>query len=469
MFLLCVVPGICPDMYLNAKTTIKGHIQGIDGKPYGNTALKVEISGDFITYDKTTLVKGKSGKHGDFNVEIDLAKTSYIFVTFGGVQRTFHAEPNKSYYLDIKVPTEGLSNKERTFSKNISSANIINTHKKELNYLIDTLDYACSKFLRSNITERKDEKRVALFIETLLLEFESVKSQYFKDYLHFKEAELMLYCYRDKRSEFALKYFGKEKNIASHIQKMHVFSSFFKGNLRFNILINDRSPFHDKFNAGDLQSCLQLIHGARGCSRELRELLLLQGIYEVHSQEYYKLRKVVTILDKLIATSGFPAHRVIAAHIKSHITHLKESYPAPALDVTGVQGQFKLGLNKQKYLYLCFFNAWDDSFDKEVEIMEMLKDKYKGQLDIVCVSVDQDTTKFGELKRKYNNDILFIHYNFQNEVLFDFNIEEFRLDRYDKESVAKFYLIDPEGYLVFSPAKPPTRGFHKDLQRIMAQ
>lgn len=456
-------------VFANAGMVVKGHIQGVNGKPYKNKAFKIEVVRDFITFKKTTLVSGISGKHGDFKVDLDIRNTSFLFISFEKVQRTFYAEPGKSYYIDIKVPTEGLSNKEQVFSKNITAANIVNTHKKELNYLIDTLDYACSKFLQNNIAERKDKKRVALFIETLRVEFEGIQLNYFQDYLRYKEAELMLYPFRNSRKIFATEYFDKEKSIGSNVQKMHVFSSFFKGNLRFNILIDDRSPFHDIFNKGDLQGCLRLIYKSNSSNRELRELLLLKGIYEVHSQEYYKLRKEVSILDQLISTSGYPINREIALHIKQNITHLKESYPAPPLKIGGKNGQFDLALNKNKYTYLCFFNAWDDSFDKEVEIMEMLKDKYKQELEIVCISVDLDTVQFFELNAKYQNDIKFIHYNFQSEVMFNYNIEDFRLDRYDIENISKYYLIDPDGYMVFSPAKSPTRGFHKEFQRIIAQ
>ena len=455
--------------FASATTVIKGHIQGVDGKAYGNKTFNVEVVEDFITFTKTTLFSGKSGKHGDFEVNVELKNTSFLFISFDKVQRTFYAESGKSYYVDIKVPVEGLSNKSKGFSKNIAPANIINTYKKELNYLIDTLDYACSKFLQNNVAERKDGKRVTLFIETLRVEFEGIKSVYFQDYLRYKEAELMLYSYRDMRKVFSVKYFEKEKNIAGHVQKMHVFSSFFKGNLRFNILIDDRSPFHKMFNKGDLDGCLKLIYQSNSNNRELRELLLLKGIYEVHSQEYYKLRKEVRILDKIIESSAYPANRKIALHMKQNITHLKESYPAPSLKIEGEKEQFDLALYKNKYVYLAFFNAWDDSFDKEVEVMEMLKRTYKNELEIVCVSIDPDTVKFAELKKTYQNGIQFIHYNFQSEVLFNFNIEDFRLDRYDIENIAKYYLIDPDGYLVFSPAKQPTKGFNKDFKRIIAQ
>lgn len=468
MRILFFISALFLSLCTSAGIVVKGHIQGVNGKAYGHKEFKIEIVEDFITFKKRTITTGKSGKHGDFNVTLNLNETSYLFISFDKVQRTFYAEPAKSYYIDIKVPLEGLTNKERAFSVNIESANIINTHKKELNYLIDTLDYACSNFLKNYRAERKDEKRVALFLESLQVEFEQVKSTFFKDYLRYKQAELLQYSYRKNRKEFATKYFDRESKLAGHIQKMQVFSSFFKGNLRFNILINDRSPFHDMFKKGNLEACLRLIYSSQGASRELRELLLLKGIYEVHSQEYYKLGKVVTMLNKIEQGSTFMLHREIAKHIREKITHLKESYPAPKLLIEGKE-KFELASNKNNYVYLCFFRAWDDSFDKEVEVMEMLKRKYGDQLDIVCISVDQDTIKFAELKRKYNNGILFLHYNFQSEILFDFNVEDFRLDRYDKESAAKYYFIDPDGYLVFSPAKTPTKGFHNDLKRILSQ
>ena len=160
--------------YVNAKTVVKGHILGVDGSSYGNKHFAIEVVEDFITFKKTRLVSGVSGKHGDFSVEVNLNATSFLFISFDKVQRTFYAEPDKYYYIDITVPIEGLSNKGKVLSKNISSAKIVNSHKTELNYLIDTLDYACSKFLQKNIAKRKDANAVALFIETLRAESEYV-------------------------------------------------------------------------------------------------------------------------------------------------------------------------------------------------------------------------------------------------------------------------------------------------------
>ncbi len=450
-------------------TVIKGHIQGLDGKVYGNQDFTVQVVDDFITFKKRTLVRGTSGKHGEFEVEFELARTSFLFVNFQKVQRTFYAQPTKFYYLDIKVPMEGLSNKQKEFSKNIAGATIINSDKKGLNYLIDTLDYACTSFLQNNIRERKDRGRVSLFIESLRVEFEKIKSPFFQDYLRYKEAELMQFIYKNRREAFAERYFNKEMGIAQHIQKMHVFSSFFKGNLRYHILIDDKSPFHDSFNEGDLRACLRLISPYQDVSRELRELLLLKGIYEVHSQEYYELNKEVDLLDKLIGNSPYATHRLIALHIKQKITHLKANYLAPILNIKSPKGVFNALSNGSKYTYLSFFNSWDESFQEEMALMETMTDKYGDDLEIVCIAVDQDTIQFDVLKKEYGKKIRFVHYNFQSEVLLDFRIQEFRLDRYDIKAATKHYLVDPDGYLVFSPAKAPTKGFYKDFQRIIAQ
>jgi hypothetical protein len=250
---------------------------------------------------------------------------------------------------------------------------------------------------------------------------------------------------------------------------MQVFSSFFKGNLRYHILVDDKSSFHDSFNEGDLRACLRLISPYQDASRELRELLLLKGIYEVYSQEYYELNKEVDLLNKLMDNSPYAAHRLIALHIKQKITHLKENYLAPNLNIKGPKGVFNALNNGSKYTYLSFFNSWDESFQEEMALMETMTEKYGDDLEIVCIAVDQDTLQFDVLKKEYGKKIRFVHYNFQSEVLLDFRIQEFRLDRYDIKAATKHYLIDPDGYLVFSPAKAPTRGFYKDFQRIIAQ
>ena len=459
-------------LVLSAQTDsvlVKGHVQSFSKKNYSNQNFKIEVVDDFITFTRKTITQGTTGKHGDFSVKFSALKTGFYFISFAKVERTFYAEPGKSYYIDISAPIEQLEQHHGSFGKDVKPARVTNKHAQELNYLIDTLDYACSIFLQKNVAARRSKEGVDEFILDLQDEFSNVKPPYFKEYLKFKEAELLLFIYRSKRKEFADLYFNTQNNFAAHIQKMQVFRSYYKGNMKFTLLVNDKSEFHTAFRKGDLGKCLSLITEAPNANKQLRELLLLHGIYEVHSTKYYSIRSIHAVLDALITTSASSVHKEIAQNIKEKTTLLKEGFQAPNIVIKGVDSPFNLQKHKDKYVYLCFFRTWDESFVDELELLEIIAKKYVDELQIVCIAIDNDLKKFYALKNEHKGDWLFLHYNFQTSILGDYGIEEFRIDRYDKPSAAKYYLVDPEGNLVFSPAISPTKGFHKDFQRIIGQ
>lgn len=454
---------------IKKEINVKGNIQSFAKMPYGNQSFRVEQITDFITYQKTELATGKTDRHGNFDVLVPLKNTELLFLIFDKVERTFFAVPGKSYFIEIKAPIESLKKARGTFAKDVKAAKIVNSHPKELNYLIDTLDYACSKFLQENPGGRKNKKQVDAFIIELKLEFSGVESPYFNDYLKYKEAELLMFIYRSKRKEFANLYFDQAKRIGDHVQKMQVFSSFFKGNFKHRILIDDFNPFHSAFNKGDLNLCLNLIYDAPNATREIRELILLYGIYEIHSQKKYSLRSVNGMLDAIIQQTTNVNHRLIAQHIKHKVTRLKEGFPAPNIVIENENEQFELKKINNKYVYLCFFRSWDESFQEELKLLKIIAKKYADELAIVCIGTDDDVKTFTQVKTAHQGDWVFMHYNFQSKILSDYDIEAFRIDRYDIETTAKYYLIDPDGDLVFSPAVSPTQGFHKDFQRIIAQ
>ncbi len=448
---------------------VKGHIQSFSKKDFSSQKFKIEFIDDFITFKRKVITQGVTGNHGDFSIKFPAATTGFYFLSFAKVERTFYATPGKSYYIEISAPIEQLKKHHGSFGKDVKPGRITNKHAQELNFLIDTLDYACSNFLQNNVTGRRSKAGVDEFVLDLKDEFSDVKPSYFHEYLNYKEAELLLFIYRNKRKEFADLYFNTQNNLAAHIQKMQVFRSYYKGNLKFTLLLDDKSKFHAAFRQGELQKCLSLITDVPSANRELRELLLLHGIYEVHSTKYYSIPSIHLVLDELIRTSKNIIHREIAQNIKDKITTLKEGYQAPNIVIEGVNNSFDLNEHKNKYVYLCFFRTWDESFVDELKLLEIVAKKYADELQIVCIAVDNDLKKFHALKNAHQGDWLFLHYSFQTSILGDYAIEEFRMDRYDQTSAAKYYLIGPEGNFVFSPAISPTKGFHKDFQRIIGQ
>ena len=453
---------------LAKKVVLKGHILSTLEKPYGNQPFVVEQVNDFLTFGRAIVGEGMSGENGDFSCQIELQYTSFLVIKFPKVERTLYAVPGKAYYIDIKAPLEALAKQNGRYAKDVRMAYIVNHHPTELNFLVDTIDFVCSKFLHEDIEGRKSKEKVDQLFKGLYEKYKYVEQAYFQDYLKFKHAELLLFIYKKKRQAFATRFFESEENIALHIQKMQVFSSFFRGNMKYDLLIDDHHPFHAAFKAGDLETCLQLVYSLKGQSRELRELVLLHGISEIRNDKYYKDHQINFILDRIISETNYEHHRVIARNLRRLTNHLKVGTPAPPMAVRGLEA-FDVAKMRGKYIYLFFFRSWDVALTNELPYIKALQNQFGNDLHIVGVAVDEDKAKYKAFKNSGAFNWTCIHYNFQTDVLDNWHIEDHRVDRYDIESTLQYYLIGPQGNLLQSPAKAPSAGFENDFARLLGK
>ena len=62
---------------------------------------------------------------------------------------------------------------------------------------------------------------------------------------------------------------------------------------------------------------------------QLRELVLLKGLYEVYRNPYYEKQMVVDLLDTIREKTQFPIHKKLASNIKLSITRLDKGAMAP--------------------------------------------------------------------------------------------------------------------------------------------
>lgn len=450
--------------------TIKGHIYDLDGSAIANEPVELLVLSDFITKEKEVLKKGFTGSHGDFSLSMDISEVKYLFIAFPQVERTLFVEPGKSYYLDIKAPFKTLREVHGPFAKDVRGAILANTSNRELNYLIDTLDYACSKFLKAQIEARKNKKQVEEWFSAISKELKSRNSsQFFAEYLKYKELELTQWFYRTKPEVFIDRFLASEKGLSKHIQKMHVFNNQMKGHMKHNKALYEGSTFIKSVKQGNLTSCLNLIYEKGVVSREFQELLLLKGLYEIHNSKTFELDQLLAILGAIEQGAFYDNHKKIARNIMGKITHLKETFPAPKFKLLGDRSTLDPFETGGKYLYLCFFNAWDKTFANDLKNMDFLQSKYEKELKIVCISIDPDTMALKRFLKKYSGNVEVYHYGFQNRILEEYQFDSYRMDRYETLSLSKYYLVDPEGRMVFSPSKGPGKTFQEEFNRIIAQ
>lgn len=453
------------------ETTLMGNIKGIDGGSYINSPVEILVVNDFITYKQKVLKRSQTDLNGNFKLTFENNKTNIAILKLGKVERTLFIEPEKNYYISIKASLKKLSASRGFFAKDTKKAFIKNSQKGELNYLIDTLDKSCSQFLLKNPIKRKSYKSIKFFTDSIKKIYSNESNSYFKKYLLFKVAEMQMYVMRKFRDDFIEHHFSSVENYANNIQSMHVLNAFFSGNIKHKILSDDNSPFHNAMVHTNLKKMLDEISPGTSQNRELNELILLKGILEISEIYYYRKSHLVATLEKIKQTSAYPLHKEIAQNIKRKITHLEIGINAPEISLKYDETNFKLSDYRGKYVYLCFFRGWDISFKQELKVINQLREHYKDELEIICISTDIDIKIYHDFIEKMKSDIYHIyHYNFDSKVLIDYKIPDFRMQEANQwQKPSKYFLIGPIGDIVYNSAKAPSKGFEYDFRLLIGK
>jgi hypothetical protein len=453
--------------------SVKGNIKDYSGKIPDINFFSVELVEDYITQKKVLITEGEIDAYGNFNVSFSLDEIHLVFLDFGKVERSFLCVPGKSYFIEIRAPFRDLSFNHGLLAKDVTKAEIKNKSITELNNAVDSLEKFCSDFLAEKTKERKIYSEVKKFTDNLSSQFKYMEDKYFLNYLEGKKAEMMMYFHRTQRDKFIQLYLENKSEIVSNLKLYQVVYSFYKGNFKnIQLTFNERDVVNKIINKDVKGLINSMHHNNRGEFNELKELILLIGLNEISLMVEFKKNDLNSFLDAFIQNSSYKKHKIIAKNIKLKINHLQNGSIAPRLMVQNKNGNFDIQDERKNFVYLCFFKSWDETFMQELKVMNYLQRRFEEDLKIVCISTDIDTNDLVEFKKgiianKINVDIY--HYGFDADILLNYRITDYRLDRYDDSETQKYFLINSKGILHSSPARKPSKGFEQEFKQIVGK
>jgi hypothetical protein len=455
-----------------ATIRVKGNVKDFSGVVPNKHFLSIDLVEEYFTDERILITEAAIDEHGNFDATFDLKRVGLVILDFGKVERSMHCVPGKSYFINVRAPFLSLTKNHGYFAKDVRIAEISNQDKTELNYLINKLDQRCSDFLYDNWAGRKSFATTKVFLDSLDTEYGSIESKYFQDHFFYKKGEIMMYFERNKRDEFAYKYFESRPESIETLQGYQLFDSFYKGHFNNDVILqNERAVAKAMFNR-DIDALLSLCYHPRGTNaRKIQEALLLKGIRDIGHLNLFRKDVLTQVLEKIEQTSQFSYNKIVARNIRVSLNHLEEGYPAPRLVVHNHNGVFDIQDDRMQYVYLCFFKSWDETIVPELKVMNYLQKRFEDQLKVVCISTDVDTSYFQALRANFKSKELefeLYHYDFDIDILLNYRIKDFRLDRYDEQTTQKYFLISPSGKLIFSPAVRPSKGFEYDFRKLIA-
>lgn len=402
---------------------------------------------------------------GNFSVEIQTDETIQVFAYLGIYKVYIWIEPHKQYRIILpqkaeKSPEEILNPYFQPVEVHLA---IENFAEDELNTLIMMFKDAYNPYYDKhvmNVYTKPQEGRINTDIEAIEKHFSNSNNEYFNTYRFYSYGELKLLAYQQKSRSITQEYFSGKPVLYHHPAYMNLFSQVFnKYFVFFSRTESGRKIYDDINQLGSYSELLQTLSTDNNLKDDtLRELVILKSLYDEYYGSEFSRSGLLKILDSLIYSTKISLHKEIGLQIKDKITRLQAGYEPPYFELYDADSNLvKLTDLRGRYVYLNFCTSYSYTCMNEFELLNRLYQKHKNYLTIVTISTDPHEITFNEFKHKNAYNWVFLYYGHQPGIL----------KEYDIRAYPTYFLIGPDGKLIYSPAVSPSENFETKLFEAM--
>lgn len=460
VFLLLLV--FFPAPARNPAVQVKVH--GIAAAYAGDT-LRFYIYDDMLSRKQIRLARLTVNQQGSFSGSLPLEETHQVFVDLGKIRGYFFAEPGHTYNLvlpprQVKEVRDLLNPYFRQDNIHLGVANADST---ELNNLIYRFDHEYDPFFYRHAQSVYSEMRtenLERFIDSLSGNFAWVNNRFFRDYVAFRFMALRVMTFADRNRVFPLYTPKAEKLLYTNPAYMNLFARVFQNYLGFL----HRGPMKEQLDQAVMGSggkTLLFKVMAQSCgttSQPFLELAAAKSLYDGVYSNVYPREKLLSLLEQIRQESEYPRNVRIINNLLEKIHKLEPGSEAPDFRLTDVHGiPRNLSDFRGKYVYLNFSSRISYSSLRQFPLLKKLAESYGDSLNIITVAAEDNPVELKKLVEGRNYPWVFLVCPPSCNVVEQFGVRTF----------PTYYLLDPGGKFLLSPAPPPTENFKSIFQKIL--
>jgi len=450
---------------LPAIDTYATHVYGT-AKEYANSELIFYRYQDRITYIKEEVFRLKIDSEGKFEADFGVDMVTYIFAEFGIYYVYFYAEPNGNYELILPEYIEKTDGDlfNPYFQPTEMQLGIKGMKNTDLNYLIMDFDYYYNRYFDLKMEElyiNGLKSDVDTFINNINARYKKYDNPYFQQYRRYRIAALKNMATKSEyESALVYSYYSNKDILYDNPAYMDLFNSIYH-NYFDNYLVSPGGA--DLYRVITYGHSISLLHKLIGSNpkhkrKQFRELVMLKGINDAFGNDNLQWLPLLLTLDSLYITTEYPIHQQIAQNIADNSLTMAKGTVALPFELPDTLGNMmSLTDFRGKYLYLQFANTQSYSSAAEFDVLKRIYDRYKGLCLFVTILTDTDKDKAKKFIASKSLNWTFLFAKANDKVLSDYKVSAF----------PTYYLIDPYGMLVMSPAPSPTENFEKYLFKII--
>lgn len=442
------------------QTVIEGTAKDYIGKTISAYSYQ-----DLITNTPIVVGSDKVNDSGYFKITLpNINTTQYMYLNIDNLNGSIYVTPGTDYLVSFPAP-DSLHYQNPLVSHPVDLV-FLNCKASDVNSMVIDFNEQWDLFWRKYYTYfvRKAAAPVLdSFRITMQNRYSDVHNAYFKGYLDYTIAEIEISILVGQKT-LGNKYLKNKPVLYHNYEYMKFFNDYFKDYL--GQFAEERAAAGDEVNkfikGNDYPNLMEVmkINPILRSNDSLCELVLLKGLYELYYTGDYNRDNIKTILRIMAANSHIEEDKAIAKNILNSFSDVEEGNPAPEFTLKDAQGEENSLLDfRGKYVYLCFFKSTVSQSTSEMDVMSALRRQYGKKISFVCISEDDSLSDLQ-------------HYMDDNKIYtwpFLFDAGQTVLKQYNVKSLPEFFLIDPKGHFVKSPADPPSHGIQTIFDAIMAR
>jgi peroxiredoxin len=285
--------------------------------------------------------------------------------------------------------------------------------------------------------------------------FGLVQHHYFKAYYTYRLGLLKFTTTRYRSRNISDNYFLNKPVLYENTAYMELFNEVYdKYFVYFGRTVSGKQIYTDINKYKSLTMLQRTLRDKVLSNDTLREFVILKGLHDGFYEMEFSREALLQILDSLNLTTQIAIHKTIGEEIRQKVTKLMVGYNPPAFKLLSSDSVMtSIADFKGHYVYLNFCTTQNYACLKELEQLKWVREKYGKYVKVVTISVDESLSDVQRFVKKSGYKWTFLHYGNQPDILKDYDIRAF----------PTYYLIDPQGKLVWSPAPSPNENFEAKL------
>ena len=443
------------------QVTVSGSAPGAEGK-----TLKFVTWADMITFTEELVAQTTIDSLGNFSVSFELPSTSYIDLAIDLHRAGLYIQPGMTYQIKIAQINykDNLEVNPFILSEDLE-IKLVNPGENVLNFRINEYNDKYNQFLLDHFNALYHERKKS-YLDTFQLKinniFSGIELSYFQNYMLYKTAGLEQLAHTKSQYNLASSYFIDQPILYKNVEYMQFFNNYFTKYLTVtsNILrkidlisvIKEPDPYPALMKKLAADSVLK--------NENLRELVLLKGLFELFYSHPELQENIIRILATIRQESPLENNRVVAADMYDKVTKLRSGTKAPEFYLQGreTDGWKSLEDFKGKPVVMNFWTTFCEECLAEMELQVPLYEKYKDDVEFVSICINRywiQMNYFAMVKPEFAWWLL--HYSDNTDLLIDYEVKTYPL----------YLIIDKYGDTYQFPAPPPSEGLGQVIESLI--